>query len=97
TKGRMVPEFEQGVLELRAGEISAPVETQFGWHLILLKERRKTAAPAFEEVREALQQELQSAAVEARVSDLTAAALIERPEIDDLDPAILRDLSLVRN
>lgn len=97
TKGRMVPEFEEAVLGMRAGEISAPVETQFGWHLILLKERRKTAAPSFEEVRGALTQELQDAAVEARVSDLTASAVIERPEIEDLDPAILRDLSLVRN
>ena len=97
TRGRMVPEFEEAVLELRAGEISEPVQTQFGWHLILLKERRKTAAPSFEEVRGALTQELQDAAVEARVSDLTASAVIERPEVEDLDPAILRDLSLVRN
>ncbi|MCD9147000.1 peptidylprolyl isomerase [Pseudophaeobacter flagellatus] len=97
TRGRMVPEFEEAVLDLRAGQVSAPVETQFGWHLILLKERRKTAAPAFEEVREALSQELKDAAVEARVSDLTAAAVIERPEIEDFDPEILRDLSLVRN
>lgn len=97
TRGRMVPEFEEAVLELRAGEISEPVQTQFGWHLILLKERRKTAAPSFEEVRGALTQELQDAAVEARVSDLTASAVIERPEVEDLDPSILRDLSLVRN
>ncbi len=97
TRGRMVPEFEEAVLELRAGEISDPVQTQFGWHLILLKERRKSAAPSFEEVRGALTQELQDAAVEARVSDLTASAVIERPEIENLDPTILRDLSLVRN
>ncbi|CUH86493.1 Foldase protein PrsA precursor [Phaeobacter sp. CECT 5382] len=97
SRGRMVPEFEEAVLDLRAGEISAPVETQFGWHLILLNERRKTAAPSFEDVRAELSQELQNAAVEAHVSDLTAAAVIDRPEIDDLDPAILNDLSLVRN
>jgi peptidyl-prolyl cis-trans isomerase C len=97
TRGRMVPEFEEAVLYLRAGEISDPVETQFGWHLILLKERRKTAAPAFEDVRDALTKELQDAAVESRVSNLTASAIIERPEVEGLDPAMLRDLSMVRN
>lgn len=97
TKGRMVPEFEQAVLDLHAGEISDPVETQFGWHLILLNERRKTAAPSFEQARPTLVQELQNAAVESRVADLTAAANIERTEVTDLNPAVLRDLSLVRN
>lgn len=33
-KGAMVPEFEQAVQKLKVGEISQPVKTQFGWHLI---------------------------------------------------------------
>jgi len=33
-RGKMVPEFEKTVLSLRVGEISEPVKTQFGWHLI---------------------------------------------------------------
>ena len=97
TQGRMVPAFEEAVLELRAGEISEPVQTQFGWHLILLKERRKMAAPSFDEARAQLIEELQNAAVEERISGLTAAAVIERPVIEELDPSILRDLNLVRN
>ncbi|KIC36339.1 peptidylprolyl isomerase [Leisingera sp. ANG-M7] len=97
TTGRMVPEFEQAVLKLGSGEVSGPVQTQFGWHIILLNERRKTEAPEFEEVRAVLADELRQKAVEERVNELTAAAEIERPEIEDLDPAILKDLSLVRN
>ncbi|KIC32940.1 foldase protein PrsA [Leisingera sp. ANG-S5] len=97
TTGRMVPEFEQAVLKLRSGEVSGPVQTQFGWHIILLNQRRKTEAPEFEEVRAELAGELRQKAVEDRVNELTAAAEIERPEIEDLDPAILKDLSLVRN
>ncbi|EBA16951.1 PPIC-type PPIASE domain protein [Roseobacter sp. SK209-2-6] len=97
TQGRMVPEFEEAVLEMRSGEVSEPVQTQFGWHVIMLKERRKTAAPSFEEARGQLVQELQNEAIEARISALTSAAEIDRPEIEDFDPAILRDLSLVRN
>ncbi|WP_027245257.1 peptidylprolyl isomerase [Leisingera daeponensis] len=97
TTGRMVPEFEEAVIKLRSGEVSGPVQTQFGWHVILLNERRKTEAPEFDEVRAQLADELQQKAVEARVNELTAASEIERPEIEDLDPAILQDLSLVRN
>ena len=44
-----------------------------------------------------LADELRQKAVEDRVNELTAASEIERPEIEDLDPAILKDLSLVRN
>ncbi len=97
TTGRMVPEFEEAVLALKSGEVSDPVKTQFGWHVILLNDRRKTEAPEFEEVRGQLADELSQAAVEDRVNELTAAAEIDRPEIDDLDPAILKELSLIRN
>jgi peptidyl-prolyl cis-trans isomerase C len=38
TAGMMVPEFEVAVFELEAGEVSAPVQTQFGWHVILLND-----------------------------------------------------------
>ena len=97
TKGRMVPEFEEAVLALKSGEVSEPVQTQFGWHVIILNERRKTAAPDFETVRGDLATKLQNQAVEARVTELTTAAEIERPVIEELDPAILQNLDLVRN
>ena len=97
TKGRMVPEFEEAVIALSAGEISAPVQTQFGWHVIKLNERRKSAAPEFAEIRDQLAAQIREEAVEESVRTLTTEAEIERPEIEDLDPAILKDLDLVRN
>ncbi|ATF19985.1 peptidylprolyl isomerase [Phaeobacter gallaeciensis] len=96
-KGRMVPEFEEAVLVMGAGDVSAPVQTQFGWHVIKLNDRRTSAAPAFDEVREELATQMRQDAVEDRVLSLTTAATIERPEIEDLDPSILKNLDLVRN
>lgn len=96
-KGAMVPAFEEAVLKLKSGQVSMPVQTQFGWHVIILNERRKSAAPEFGAVREELASKLQNEAVEARVTELTTAAKIERPVIEDLDHAILQNLDLVRN
>ena len=51
-KGRMVPEFETVAFSLAEGELSQPVRTQFGWHLILLQERTQPQINPFEEMRE---------------------------------------------
>lgn len=51
-RGRMVPEFEQAAFALEVGEISAPVQTQFGYHIIHLTDRRPAFVPTLEDFRE---------------------------------------------
>lgn len=51
-KGRMVPEFEKAAYALEAGEVSEPVRTQFGWHLIQLHEKISAKVTPFEEIKE---------------------------------------------
>ncbi len=51
-KEDMVPQFGDAVFSLKPGEVSAPVETQFGWHVIKLVEFRDVPKPTFEEARE---------------------------------------------
>ena len=50
TRGRMVPEFDQAVFAMKAGEIAGPVKTQFGYHLIKLEHLSGEAAPNFNEI-----------------------------------------------
>jgi peptidyl-prolyl cis-trans isomerase C len=56
-EGRMVPEFDAALKAMAPGEVSAPVKTQFGWHLIQLVERKAAGKRPYEEVREALERE----------------------------------------
>ena len=51
-KGRMVPPFEKAAFALDPGEISEPVKTQFGWHLILLHEKKEPEVTQFVDVKE---------------------------------------------
>jgi peptidyl-prolyl cis-trans isomerase C len=90
----MVPEFEEAVFELEAGEVSVPVQTQFGWHVILLNETREQAPPALEDVRAELIEGLRRARVDARIDELMGEAEIERVELD-IDPAVIANTDLL--
>lgn len=94
TEGMMVPEFEAAVMTLEAGEVSAPVQTQFGWHIVLLNETREQAAPGLDDVRAQLEESIRRGRVDARLDELTAQAEIERSEVE-IDPALIRNLDLI--
>ena len=57
--GRMVPEFQEAAFKLKAGEISQPVKTQFGWHIIKVEERRPVQKKELKEIKEEITQSLQ--------------------------------------
>jgi len=92
-KGAMVPEFEQAVIGLAVGEVSAPVQTQFGWHVVRLNDMRNKSIPTLEDERPELTMALQQKHVESELARLTAAAKITRTEVV-IDPAAIRDVSL---
>ena len=73
-RGQMVPEFENACAAMEAGTVSAPVKTQFGWHLIRLNDKKEggkiTFADAKNEIKDALLAEKQQAAYQSRINQL---------------------------
>lgn len=90
-KGQMVPDFENAVLSMTPGTYAGPVQTQFGYHLIFLTDRRVMARPSLEEVRGELEVELQNAAVEAHLRTLMDGADVTLSS-DGIDPSVLSTL-----
>ena len=95
--GRMVPDFEAAVIALEVGQVSGPVQTQFGWHVVKLNDTRKVEAPSLDAVRDDLALELQREAVRAHVDALTEAAEVDKPDLGDLDPSVITAFDLLRN
>jgi peptidyl-prolyl cis-trans isomerase C len=52
TKDQMVAEFAEVAFKLEKGQLSAPVQTQFGWHIIKVEDKRAREIPSFESVRD---------------------------------------------
>lgn len=94
-KGAMVAPFEEAVLAAEVGAVAGPVQTQFGWHVIKLNEKRIKDAPALDEVRGQLVDDASRAAIEARVEELTAGAEVTRLTATDIDPALLENIELL--
>lgn len=92
--GMMVKPFEDAVVAAEVGKVAGPIETQFGWHLILVKETRAAAQPTLDDLREELAAEIEQKAIETKVTELTAAAKVEKPG-EGIDPALIADTTLL--
>lgn len=95
--GQMVPEFEAAVMALETGAISNPVQTQFGWHVVKLNNKRAIEAPTLDEVRGELALDIQRAAVEAHIEALVNAAEVDRKDVSGLSTDSIRNLDLLGN
>jgi len=78
TKEQMVPEFATVAFSLDKGKISAPVKTQFGWHVIKVEDKRTKPKPSFEDVKPQVEQFVARKAQAEFVTKLRADAKIEK-------------------
>ena len=86
-RGQMVPQFEEVAFRLKRGEVSEPFETQLGWHLVKVDERRQRPAPAFETVKDRVVAAMIHQKAQQIVTDLRGKAQIEY-----IDPEIRRSM-----
>ena len=77
TKDRMVPDFSNAAFKLKPGEISEPVKTQFGWHIIKVEGERNKTFPPFEQLKEQAARFVAQRAQSEAVHALHQAAKIE--------------------
>ena len=87
TKDRMVPEFGEAAYKLNKGEISEPVKSQFGWHVIKLEDKRQKPFPSFDDVKTQVAQYVAQKSQSELILKLRDAAKIERTEAPAEAPA----------
>jgi peptidyl-prolyl cis-trans isomerase C len=80
-KGQMVPAFENAAFALKPGEVSNVVETQFGYHIIKVTEKKSAGVTKFDEVRDKIQAYLKNMKVQKGVIDYIAQ-LKEKAKIE---------------
>jgi peptidyl-prolyl cis-trans isomerase C len=85
TAEEMVPAFSETAFSLEVGEVSQPVQTEFGWHVIKLEDRRTGGAQPFEDVEDAIRMVLLRQSVQDRLVELRQTA-----EIEVFDPDLKR-------
>ena len=85
-RGAMVPVFEQAAFALDVGSFtSAPVQSQFGWHVIKLLDKRIAEAPSIEEMSPQLEQNITNLSFARLVETLRADAKIQKKSLSDIE------------
>jgi peptidyl-prolyl cis-trans isomerase C len=74
---QMVPEFGSAVRGLKKGELSKPVKTSFGYHVIKLEDKRQAKVPTFEEAKGSIVNNLQRAKTQELLESLSAKYKLE--------------------
>ena len=85
----MVPEFAEAAFKLDKGQISDPIHTQFGWHIIKVEDKRTKPTPTFEQVKAQIENYVAHRAQAELVENLRKSATVER-----LDKPVAPDASL---
>ena len=85
-RGQMVAPFAEAAFSLEPGTYTAePVQTQFGWHVILVEDKRTNEPPSLQDLEPQLRQQLEQDAIQAHLAELREGAEIEvvEPETSD--------------
>ena len=78
TKDRMVAPFAEAAFKMKPNEISDPVQSQFGWHVIQVEEKRTKPTPSFDEMKDQIEQYLTRRAQQDAVLALRATGKVEK-------------------
>jgi peptidyl-prolyl cis-trans isomerase C len=78
TQDRMVPQFGKAAFEAKVGDVTEPVQTQFGWHVIKVEDKRARPLPKFEDVKGEIETYLVRKAQQDVVLSLRGDAKLER-------------------
>jgi peptidyl-prolyl cis-trans isomerase C len=83
TRGQMVPQFEEAAFKLKKGEVGEPFQSQFGWHIVRVDDRRQRSTPPFEAVKDRVVADMIHKKAQQIAGDLRGKARIEYidPEI----------------
>jgi peptidyl-prolyl cis-trans isomerase C len=72
SKGQLIPEFEEACFQLEVGEVSDIVKSQFGYHIIMLKERKSPEVQEYSKVKDIIKKELEREKARGLLEELTA-------------------------
>ena len=86
-KGMMVPQFEEAAFKLAKGEVSQPFQTQFGWHIIKVEDRRKSEPPTFDSVKAQI-----LASLVHRKAQEVAGSLRKSAKIEYVDESVKKQI-----
>lgn len=93
TKDKMVKEFADAAFAMKKGEVSGPVKSGFGWHIIKVEDVRKVTAPTFNQVKDQIRGKLQEKKLNDYIGGLVKAADVKVFDAKGKEMPFNRDLS----